>query len=331
MRLGFIILFIGCFVSAYAQDNEAQLNDSFMFLHFNTEIFLRDTSILKKGIIQRISRTVHTTVPAPSHSHLEINMSYQSDDVYNGRKNTTIIPLLTPRISYIFKYGLQLDASVGYNLNDPTPQTNQYTLDGTYNFSPAKGNYSSSVTVSTFIYNKQSGSISAEQKGSLEIDNSYDFNIIEPSLYLTWSFGGGNDYGATFSLQHEFDILKNKMNITPTVNINAGTQNFLDSYYRNRKYKIHTKDDSALYQNVTVYGHVLDAGKFIILNYEMALPINFSTGRWTFNFTPNYSIPVSPAETVITTSYQGQVFKTKFKKEEISNTFYFQMSLTYDF
>ena len=233
-------------------------------------IFLRDTSILKKGIIHRISRTVHTTVPAPSHSHLEINMSYQSDDVYNGRKNATTIPLITPRISYIFKNGIQFDASVGYDLNDPSPQTNQYIFDGTYNFSPGNGNYSSSVTVSTFIYNKQSGSISAEQKGSVEIDNSYDFNFIEPSLYLTWSFGGGKDYGATFSLQHEFDILKNKINITPTFNTNAGTQNFLDSYYKNRKYKIHIKDDSTIYENVTVYGNVLNAGKFIILNYEIA-------------------------------------------------------------
>ncbi len=331
MRLSFIILLMECFVSVNAQDNGAQLNDSLTFQILNTKIFLRDTSILKKGIVQRISRTVHTTVATPSHSHLEINLNYQSNDVYNGRKNATTIPLVTPRISYIFKSGLQFDASVGYDLNEPSPQTNQYIMDGTYNFSPGNGNYSSSVTVSTFVYNKQSGSTTAEQKGSVEIDNSYDFNFIQPSLYLTWSFGGGNDYGATFSLQHEFDFLKNKMNITPTFNMNAGTQNFLDSYYKNRQHKNHTKDDSTGYENVTVYGNVLNTGKFILLNYEIALPVNVSTGRWTFNFTPNYSIPVSPAKTVITTSYQGQVIKTKNKKEEISNTFYFQMGLTYDF
>ena len=43
------------------------------------------------------------------------------------------------------------------------------------------------------------------------------------------------DYAATFSLQHEFDMLKNKINITPTFNVNAGTQNFLESYYKNQK------------------------------------------------------------------------------------------------
>ena len=331
MRTIFIILLLGCFISVCAQDNRAELNNSLSFQILNTKLFLRDTSILKKGIIKRISRTVHTTVQAPSHSHPEINLSYQSNDVYNGRKNATTIPLITPRISYIFKNGLQFDASVGYDLNDPSPQTNQYIFDGTYNFSPGNGNYSSSVTVSSFIYNKQSGSFTAEQKGSVEIDNSYDLNFIEPSLYLTWGFGGGNNYAATFSLQHEFDALKNKINITPTFNINAGTQNFVESYYKNRMYKIHIKDDSTIYENVTVYSNVLNAGKFIILNYEIAAPVNFSTGRWTINFTPNYSIPVNAAETLITTSYQGRVIKTKNKKEGISNSCYFQTGVTYDF
>jgi hypothetical protein len=129
MRLSFIVLLSGWYVSAYALDNEAQLNDSLT--------------------------TVHTMVLAPNHSHFEIYLSYQTDDVYSGRKNSTIIPLVTPRISYIFKNGLQFDASAGYDLNDPSQQTNQYIFDGTYNFSPGNGNYSSSVTIPhLFIINK---------------------------------------------------------------------------------------------------------------------------------------------------------------------------------
>ena len=331
MRLTIILLLLSCCLATRAQDNVAELDDSLTLQLLNTKIFLNDTAILKKGILQRISRTVHITAPAPAHSHLELNMSYQSDDIYNGRKNSTEIPLATPRISYIFKSGLQFDATVGYDLHDPSPQTNQYILDGTYNFSPGNGNYSSSITASGFIYNKQSGNTTAEQRGSIEIDNSYDFNFIEPSVYLTWSFGGGKDYSATFSLQHEFDLLKNKLNITPTFNMNAGTQNFLDSYYKNRKYKIHPKNKQPFYENATVYGDVLNAGKFIILDYEIAAPISYSLSRFTFNFTPNYAIPVHPAQTVITTSYQGQIIKTIYKKEDISNTFYFQVGITYDF
>ena len=316
MRL-FILLMLLCFtISSHAQDNEAELDDSLAIQVLNTKTFLNDTSIFKKGIMQRISRTVHTSAPAPTHSHLELNLSYQSDDVYNGRKNSTVIPLITPRVSYIFKKGLQFDASVGYDLHDPSPQTNQYIFDGVYNYSPGNGNYSASVTASAFIYNKQSGNTTAEQRGSIEIDNSYDFNFIQPSLYLTWCFGGGKDYAATFSLQHEFDMMKNKLSITPTFNINAGTQNFLDSYYKNRKYKIHQKKEPPVFEEVTVYGDVLNADKFIILDYEMAIPISYSFKRFTLNITPNYAFPVHAAETVITTSHQGQILKTTYKKEK---------------
>ncbi len=331
MRLIIILLLLSCCLATRAQDDVAELDDSLTFQELNTGLFLHDTTLLKKGIMQRISRTVHIMASAPAHSHLELNMSYQSDDVYNGRKNTTVIPLVTPRISYIFKSGLQFDASVGYDLHNPSPQTNQYILDGTYNFSPGNGNYSASITASGFIYNEQSGNTTAEQRGSIEIDNSYDFNFIEPSLYLTWSFGGGKDYAATFSLQHELDMAKNKLSITPTFNVNAGTQNFLDSYYKNRKYTIHQKNATPVVEEVTVYGDVLNAGKFIILDYEMAVPISYTLKRFTLNFTPNYAIPVHAAETVITTSYQGQIIKTTHKKEDISNTFYYQVGITYDF
>jgi hypothetical protein len=331
MRAAIFLLLICFAFKSHAQDNEAELDDSLTIQVLNTKTFLDDTAIFKKGIMQRISRTVHTSAPAPSHSHLELNLSYQSDDVYNGRKNSTVIPLITPRVSYIFKNGLQFDASVGYDLHDPSPQTNQYIFDGVYNYSPGNGNYSASVTASAFIYNKQSGNTTAEQRGSIEIDNSYDFNFIQPSLYLTWCFGGGKDYATTFSLQHEFDLLKNKLNITPTFNVNAGTQNFLDSYYKNRKYKVHQKKEPPVCEEVTVYGDVLNAGKFIVLDYEIAVPVSYSYKRFTFNITPNYSIPVHAAETVITTSYQGQILKTSYKKENISNTFYYQAGVTYDF
>ncbi len=76
---------------------------------------------------------------------------------------------------------------VGYNVNEPSPQVNQYTLDGSYTFNP--GNYSGSVTLSGFIYSKSSGSTTSEQKGSLEYSNSYTLPFIQPSVSFTWTWG----------------------------------------------------------------------------------------------------------------------------------------------
>lgn len=79
----------------------------------------KDTSVLKKDTLKKASDEDST---APTPSHLELNMVYQSNDVNNGRKDSSVIPLITPKISYIFKSGFQVDLSVGYNVHDPSPR-----------------------------------------------------------------------------------------------------------------------------------------------------------------------------------------------------------------
>ena len=38
-----------------------------------------------------------------------------------GRADSTVMPLLTPEISYLFKSGFEIDFSVGFNTNEPLP------------------------------------------------------------------------------------------------------------------------------------------------------------------------------------------------------------------
>jgi hypothetical protein len=215
-----------------AQDKRAVLQDSSLSKNKDSN-FLKDTTILKKDTLKKpvVADSSDSTAPTPS--HLELNVVYESNDVNNGRKDSTVIPLITPKISYIFKSGFEIDLSVGYNIHEPSPQVNQYTLDGSYSFNP--GNYSGSVTLSGFIYSEQSGSTTSEQKGSLEYANSYDFNFIEPSLNLTWTWSTTSpDYQVSFALQHEYDI--GNLSITPTATMNAATQNAYNAYYKNKRF-----------------------------------------------------------------------------------------------
>src|SRR5438445_9732044 len=96
---------------------------------------IKDTTSLKKDTLKKtdsLASTADSTAPTPS--HLELNVIYQSNDVNNGRPDSTVIPLITPKVSYIFKSGFEIDLSVGYNIKEPSPQVNQYTLDGSYSF-----------------------------------------------------------------------------------------------------------------------------------------------------------------------------------------------------
>ena len=323
-RLVILFCFIYSFNPLIAQDKPAVLqNSSKTGSIFKDSLLLKDTTILKKDTLKKADDT-DSTPPTPS--HLELNLVYQSNDVTNGRKDSSVIPLVTPKISYIFKSGFQVDLSVGYNVHDPSPQVNQYTFDGSYSFNP--GNYSGSVTLLGFVYNKNSGSVTSEQKGSLEYSNSYSFSSIQPGLNLTWTFGNHiPDYQASPSLQQQFTI--GNFNITPTLTMNAATQNSYNSYYQNRRFTI-PRSSIPLPVDVTLSGEVLNADKFQILDYEFSAPANFTAGNWTFNFTPTYALPVNPAD--IQAKLQvNNVTKTYIYKEKLPNTFYYQVGVTYDF
>jgi hypothetical protein len=314
-----------CFFNpTMAQDKPAVLKDTLRpDSKMMDSILIKDNTVFKKDTLKK-SADSDSTAPTPS--HLELNIVYESNDVNNGRMDSSVIPLVTPKISYIFKSGFQVDLSVGYNVHDPSPQVNQYTLDGSYSFNP--GNYSGSVTLSGFIYSKYSGSTTAEQKGSLEYSNSYSFSFIQPGLNLTWTFGNHiPDYQASPSLQQQFTI--GNFNITPTVTMNAATQNSYNSYYQNRRFTI-PRTSKPLPLNVTLSGEVLNADKFQILDYEFSAPANFVAGNWTFNFTPTYALPVNPAD-IKATLQINNVSKSYTYTEKLPNTFYFQIGVTYDF
>lgn len=308
-----------------AQDKPAVLRNASQATTANRDsLLLNDSSLLKKDTIKKAADS-DTTAPTPS--HLEANLVYQSNDVNNGRKDSTVIPLITPKISYIFQSGFEVDLSVGYNTHEPSPQVNQYTLDGSYSFNP--GNYSGSVTLSGFIYSKSSGSVTSEQKGSLAYNSSYTLSFIQPALNLTWTFGNHiPDYQASPVLQQQFNI--GNLNITPTVTMNAATQNSYNSYYQNRRFTIPRGDKPPLPANVTLSGEVLNSNKFQILDYEFSAPVGFTAGNWSFNFTPTYALPINPADIKATLQINNNTYNYTYK-EKLPNTFYWQLGATYDF
>jgi hypothetical protein len=328
IRLVVFIICLNLSCSLNAQDKKSVLKDSSqVILKKNDSLFLKDSALIKKDTLKKAVPAAGADSTAPTPSHLQFSLTYESNDVNNGRKDSTVIPLITPKISYIFKSGFEIDLSVGYNTHEPSPQVNQYTLDGSYSFNP--GNYSGSVTLSGFIYSKQSGSPTSEQKGSLEYDNSYDFNFIEPSLNLTWTFNNGlPDYQASFALQHQYSI--GNLNITPTATMNAATQNAYNSYYQNRRFSIPRPGKPPLPANVTISGEVLNASEFQILDYELSSPFSYTAGKWTFGFTPTYAMPVHPADIKLTVQINNIPHYYTYK-ENLPNTFYVQFSVTYDF
>ena len=315
----FFFLLLSFSFPVFAQDKNAALRDSAQFKPNKADMTIfKDSGLVKPA-------AADSTAPTPS--HLQLNLTWQSNDVNNGRKDSTVIPLITPEVSFIFKSGFEIDLSVGYNTHEPSPQVNQYTIDGSYNFNP--GNYSGTVTLSEFWYSNHSRSTTAESKGSLEYASTYTLPFIQPGVNFTWTWGSHiPDYAAAFILQQPINI--GNLSITPTVTMNVATQNAYNSYYQNRKFSIPLPGQTPLPVDVSISGEVLNAAKFQILDYEFSAPVSYTAKKWTFDFTPTYAVPVNPADIRLAVT-KNATTKNFYYKEHLPNTFYVSFEVTYDF
>ena len=321
-----------CFLidqSLFAQDTKGVLQDSLNTASKNAKSnYLQDTSILKKDSLKNTADADTAASTPPPRSHFQANLTFESNDVYLGRQDSSKLPLLTPEVSYLFKSGFEIDFSVG--INAATWMVNSWTLDGSYSFNP--GNYSGQATLSWFNYSVNSGSPNSSQKGSLAYDNSYNFGFIQPELTLTWSFSNHPDYQVSFTLQHEFDFLSSgNLSITPTATMNASTQQFYNEYYKNKRFIIPRPGKPPLPANTSITGEVLNSDQFQIMDYEFSAPISFTASKWTFNFTPTLALPVNPADLRITVKVNNQSVTKDVRETLASNVFFYQIGVTYAF
>ena len=272
-----------------------------------------------------------TTTPIPHHrrTHFGVGMTYQNDDVYLGRKDSTRLPYYTPTVSWFHKSGLYATASASYLNNATASRIDLVTLEAGYMFTAKK--YSGTFTISKFFYNSQSTAVTSDITSSVDYTNSYDLGFIKPSLTTTLNMGTKTDFATTLGLSHTFELINDNLDISPTLYAAASTQDFYNDYYRNRKYQIKKKKQVVGTGTATVTGTVLDASTFKILDYEATMPIEYSIGKCTISFTPTYSIPVHPATLQIHTVRDDGVITDTTRTEKIANTFYFTLGLDFLF
>ena len=260
-------------------------------------------------------------------THIETGVNYQSNDVYLGRKDSTLLPYYIPFISYFHKSGLYFSVHLNYLKNTEASRVDLVTLETGYVFS--SGNYDGQVNVSKFFYNSQSSSVSSEIQAGLEYQNGFDFGFIKPTLDINLSFGNKIDYTGSFGLEHEFAGLHKKLEITPTLIVNGGTQNYYDSYFKNKRYS--NKKGGQNIQNglSSVTGSVVSPANFKILDYEASVPFSYTIKNLVINFTPVYAIPVNAALINIHTGQNNGTSSNQVMVENISNTFYWIVGITF--
>ena len=251
--------------------------------------------------------------PEPKKSYFKFSASYLSNAVYYGRKDSFAVPYIIPAISYNDKSGFYLEGSLSYLSSSGASQIDAGAITAGYEFNSADEKLSGSVYAAKFFTSSSSYSVHGEVKEAIGSSLNYKAGPVSINGGADISFATKTDLGVNFGLSHEFEFDNNSFAITPTALVNAGTQNFYEDYFTNRKFSAKRKRRQTTNPNAIQV--IVVAKKFAILDYELSLPINYDKAKWGLFFTPTYSIPVNGFKYSIN---NGLTYRT----EVLSNTFY---------
>jgi hypothetical protein len=308
-----ILLFIGC---------------GFSILRADAQLKARPTTVKPDSSHMVISSVSHSADPEPAKTHLDAEFKYLSDQVYMGRRDSTVLPYYIPTLSYFHKSGLYASASLNYLKNSTDSRIDLVTLEAGYDFN--KGKYEGKLSFTQFFYNSQSTSVTSELNSAIAFENNFDLGFLKPTLTGSLDLGSALDFVLSLGVSHEFSLVNDKLDLTPSLGMNIASQNNYNEYYKNKKLNASRSGHGPPGNSSAISGKIINANSFQIKDYELSMPVSYSLGKCSFNFTATYAMPVNPAMVEVQTTTNGNS-STVIGPEKLSNIFYWDLGVTYTF
>lgn len=245
--------------------------------------------------------------PYDSRSYFMYGANYLSNNVYLGRKDTVVTPYISAYAGYRLRQGLQGKAIVSYS--PIKKKIDLVTLQAAYEHTFGK-HMNTGASADKYFYNKNTNTVRGNTKASAGIYGQYENDWLQPTLSFDVNFNKKTDYVLGLTLDHNFSLRNNTLNITPAIALNAGTQHYYDEYFTN---KLNRKDKS-----LKLAKALANSARFKMLDYELSAQATCRVSKWLFTVTPTYAIPLNP--NTITTNTQTYT-------EKISNSFYIEVDI----
>jgi hypothetical protein len=256
-------------------------------------------------------------------------LTYLSDNVYQGRKDSVALPYLTASFGYYHKSGLFLVSSASFVVGYSENRIDLVSLEGGYNYSSDKVNFE--ISASKDFYSPQSFNVKSEIEGRLDAYFSYDLGIIEPNIQAGLNYAAQSDYEVGLGLERSFSFLDDKLEMSPSFLANLSTQNFNDAYYSKRRYSVDRRSKNKGNTSGDITAAIANASKFQPMDYEFSVPVSYTFNKLTFNFTPTYALPVNPSEVTISQKQSNGSSTKQTTPEVLHNVFYWSLGLTCKF
>jgi hypothetical protein len=222
-----------------------------------------------------------------SKDEFSATLAYQSLAHFMGRTDSLNSNATVPIISYKFKGGFYTQIAGVFIQNSATPfQYTGSTFEIGYNFLQNDSTFSGSVAGTYFDYKDKSVLVRSALKYQLSLNTSFKNAIVNINPSFNVLFSDKTDVNIGLSFDHLF-IQKLKegfpraLAFNPSITLNAGTQNFTESYKRNIGSTF-----VPIYQTENK-----SVTKISFLAMDLTLPIVYVSGKFNAFITPSYVMP----------------------------------------
>ncbi len=260
---------------------------------------------------KEVKATEKTDSTKKEPSYFKAEISYLSNSVYNGRKDSIVVPYVTAQLGYYDNSGLYITSSLSYLANS-TGRIDLVTVEGGYDFAIGK-NFTGELYASKYYYNKNSTAVTSQIKGMLGSSLSYDAGFLSFGGGIDLAFSQQSDIIVNYTVSHPFRFGSDSSiwTIEPSFKSNFGTQKYYEAQKKAKK-------------NGGSATKITGSTAFVVLDYEFSLPLSYDTKKWGFSFTPSFAIPVNP---ISLTKPNGSIFL----QEKLSNVFYAELGFNIKF
>ncbi len=225
-----------------------------------------------------------------------VGVSYGSDVQFFGRTGPITYPFVSADAIYNTKNGFFIYASglkvLGYN-----PFFDEIDLGAGYLYNISK-NFKGSASYTRFFFNKDAAQIiKSASSNDVNWDNSYNWGFAKSGVILDYLFGKESDIFVTLNtskyIESKFSIFDDKdyLSFSPGVSAILGTQNFVQRYADDHRYRMDAANLFASDPDNQLMAH--NNSLFKMLNYSFKLPIAYNRPHYTFEFAYKYSIPIN--------------------------------------
>ena len=267
-------------------------------------------------------------------SYVSIAVNFMNDAVYLGRKDSISAPYLYPSITYFNKTGLYATGSFSF-----LTKSNESRIDlflGTIGYEINSKKFSGDISFTKYFFNTDSYNVISEVEADLTATVGYDFDIFNLNLSLTNFFNKNStsDIFLSSEISHDFVSTDRKFQISPTMGIFLGSQNFYKEYYIYNRFGSERSTGSGQgsgqgtgstadpIETTTTTVVLEESEKFDLMAVEFSIPIWYMAKPFTVSFLPVLVVPQNPA----TLTVDSAIYE-----EDLENTFYWMVGLSYRF